>query len=135
MSLNIAQLEQSWLQAEALADKAHELAAQAQNVLAAATDHTSVWRAYVAVEYAILDVKMRHGLEKLLEEGQGQPLFNMQNQACSGLFCLAGDVRQQQSILLFLKRAVREVEPSAVSSDLFEPGVRAAVMIIDKKTA
>lgn len=46
-----------------MADKARELVSQAQNVLAAAADQTSIWRAYVAVEYAILDVKMRHGLE------------------------------------------------------------------------
>jgi hypothetical protein len=48
---------------EALADKAHELAAQAREVLSRAADPASVWRAYVAVEYAILDVKLRNGLE------------------------------------------------------------------------
>ncbi len=44
-------------------DRAHELAAQAQEVLSRAADPASVWRAYVAVEYAILDVKLRNGLE------------------------------------------------------------------------
>lgn len=44
-------------------DKAHELAAQALDVLSRAADPASVWRAYVAVEYAILDVKLRNNLE------------------------------------------------------------------------
>lgn len=44
-------------------DKAHELVAQALDVLSRAADLSSVWRAYVAVEYAILDVKLRNNLE------------------------------------------------------------------------
>lgn len=46
-----------------MADKTRELAAQAHDVLAGAADPASLWRAYVAVEYAILDVKLHHGLE------------------------------------------------------------------------
>ncbi len=46
-----------------MTDKVRELAAQAQSVLSRAADPASVWRAYVAVEYAILDVKLRHNLE------------------------------------------------------------------------
>jgi hypothetical protein len=36
--------------------------------LAGNADRMSLWRAYVAVEHAVLDVKMRHGLE-----GQARP--------------------------------------------------------------
>lgn len=46
-----------------MSDKVRELAAQARDVLSRASDPASVWRAYVAVEYAILDTKMRNGLE------------------------------------------------------------------------
>jgi hypothetical protein len=43
--------------------KMRNLILQAINILAKADDPTSLWRAYVAVEYAILDIKLRHGLE------------------------------------------------------------------------
>ena len=39
-------------------DKVRKLARQAAEVMPA-----DAWRAYVAVEYAVLEVKMRHGLE------------------------------------------------------------------------
>lgn len=46
-------------------NKTRHLVTQARGVLAGAggDDSTSLWRAYVAVEYAILDLKLRHGLE------------------------------------------------------------------------
>lgn len=41
-----------------------ELVGKARATLAAGDlDRQSLWRAYVAVEYAILDLKLRHGLE------------------------------------------------------------------------
>ena len=44
--------------------KTRDLIAQAQSLLArAADDPKSLWRAYVAVEYAILDIKLIYGLE------------------------------------------------------------------------
>jgi hypothetical protein len=44
--------------------KIRDLVAQAQSLLRrTADDPKSLWRAYVAVEYAILDIKLRHGLE------------------------------------------------------------------------
>ncbi|AIC15966.1 hypothetical protein [Nitrososphaera viennensis] len=46
-----------------MTDRTRDLVAQAQGVLARADDPASLWRAYVAVEYAILDIKLRHGLE------------------------------------------------------------------------
>jgi hypothetical protein len=45
-----------------LLDKLAGLVQQARE-LAGREDRMSLWRAYVAIEYAILDVKMRHGLE------------------------------------------------------------------------
>lgn len=45
-----------------LDDKVAGLVQQAKE-LAGNADRMSLWRAYVAIEYAILDVKMRHGLE------------------------------------------------------------------------
>lgn len=44
-------------------DRIRNLVAQAMVVLAKADTPTSLWRAYVGVEYAILDVKLRYGLE------------------------------------------------------------------------
>ncbi|AIF82735.1 hypothetical protein NTE_00655 [Candidatus Nitrososphaera evergladensis SR1] len=49
--------------ASAADSRTRDLVGQAQGVLAKADDPASLWRAYVAVEYAILDIKLRHGLE------------------------------------------------------------------------
>ena len=44
--------------------KLGELVGRAKATLAAGDpDRQSLWRAYVAIEYAILDLKLRHGLE------------------------------------------------------------------------
>ncbi len=44
--------------------KIRDLVAQAQSLLArTADDPKSLWRAYVAIECAILDIKLRHDLE------------------------------------------------------------------------
>jgi hypothetical protein len=43
--------------------RTYDLVVQAQGVLARADDPASLWRAYVAIEYAILDMKLRYGLE------------------------------------------------------------------------
>ena len=40
-----------------------ELVAQARAIVAGSPDKISLWRAYVALEYAVLDVKLRHDLE------------------------------------------------------------------------
>ena len=45
-----------------MGDRIAELLQQAA-AMAANADGTSLWRAYVAVEYAILDLKLRYGLE------------------------------------------------------------------------
>lgn len=44
-------------------DRLGELVDQAKAIVAGGPDRASLWRAYVALEYAILDLKLRHGLE------------------------------------------------------------------------
>lgn len=47
-----------------MADRLEELVGRAKAIVAAGDpDRQSLWRAYVSVEYAILDLKLRHGLE------------------------------------------------------------------------
>jgi hypothetical protein len=45
-------------------DKLGRLVGQAESILVASSnpDRASLWHAYVALEYAILDLKLRHGL-------------------------------------------------------------------------
>ena len=45
-------------------DKLDRLLGQAKSILVASSnpDRDSLWHAYVALEYAILDLKLRHGL-------------------------------------------------------------------------
>jgi uncharacterized coiled-coil DUF342 family protein len=44
-------------------DKLDELIEKAKAIVAGDPDKTSLWRAYVALEYAIMDLKLRHNLE------------------------------------------------------------------------
>lgn len=44
-------------------DKLGELVGQAKAIVAGNPDKTSMWRAYVALEYAVMDLKLRHNLE------------------------------------------------------------------------
>jgi hypothetical protein len=53
---------------KAMGGKLDELVGQAKAIVAAAAaagdpDRASLWRAYIALEYAILDLKLRHRLE------------------------------------------------------------------------
>jgi hypothetical protein len=49
-------------------DRLAELVESAKAIVAGEPDRASLWRAYVALEYAVMDVKLRHGLE-----GQAPP--------------------------------------------------------------
>jgi hypothetical protein len=44
-------------------DRVGELVGQAKAIVAGDPDRASLWRAYVALEYAIMDLKLRHNLE------------------------------------------------------------------------
>jgi hypothetical protein len=46
-----------------VSDKIGELLLLAKTVADGANDKISLWRVYVAIEYAILDLKLRYGLE------------------------------------------------------------------------
>ena len=49
-------------------DRLGELVGQAKAIVAGDPDKTSLWRAYVALEYAVMDLKLRNNLE-----GEAQP--------------------------------------------------------------
>ena len=44
-------------------DRLGELVGQARAIVSGDPDRASLWRAYVALEYAVMDIKLRHGLE------------------------------------------------------------------------
>lgn len=44
-------------------DRVHELVSQAKELVYDITDKMTLWRAYITIEYAILDVKLRYKLE------------------------------------------------------------------------
>jgi hypothetical protein len=44
-------------------DKLDELIEKAKAIVAGNPDKASLWRAYVALEYAVMDLKLRHHLE------------------------------------------------------------------------
>lgn len=44
-------------------DRLDELVGKAKAITAGDPDRASLWRAYVALEYAIMDLKLRYGLE------------------------------------------------------------------------
>ena len=44
-------------------DRLGELVEKAKAIVAGDPDRASLWRAYVALEYAIMDVKLRHNME------------------------------------------------------------------------
>ena len=50
-------------------DRLGELVDQAKAIVAGEPGRVPLWRAYVALEYAIMDLKLRHGLE-----GEAQPV-------------------------------------------------------------
>jgi hypothetical protein len=49
-------------------DRLVELVEKAKAIIAGDPDRESLWRAYVALEYVIMEIKLRHGLE-----GEAQP--------------------------------------------------------------
>lgn len=44
-------------------DRLGELVDQAKAIIARDPDRASLWRTYVALEYAVMDLKLRHSLE------------------------------------------------------------------------
>jgi hypothetical protein len=46
-----------------MSDKVYELLIRTKAMVGYANDRMSLWHAYVATEYAILDLKLRYGLE------------------------------------------------------------------------
>lgn len=44
-------------------DRLGELVDRAKAIVAGDPDRASLWRAYVALEYAVMDIKLRHNLE------------------------------------------------------------------------
>jgi hypothetical protein len=44
-------------------DRLGELVDRAKEIVAGEPDRASLWRAYVALEYAVMDLKLRHSLE------------------------------------------------------------------------
>ena len=45
-------------------DRVGELVGKAKVIVAGDPDKTSLWRAYVALEYAVMDLKLRNNLER-----------------------------------------------------------------------
>jgi len=93
-------------------DKVGELVGQAKAIVAGDPDRASLWRAYVALEYAIMDLKLRHNLEG---EAPPKPIKKPGiAQAKSMLMQL--DLSSDKKKLLYDLRSCRDAVKAVVAS-------------------
>lgn len=94
--------------------KVDELMAQAREIVAGSPDRMSLWRAYVALEYAILDTKLRHGLEgEAAPKKPAKKAISIEEaRAMLGRIDLAADKKK----LLYDLRSCRDVVKALVAS-------------------
>jgi poly-gamma-glutamate capsule biosynthesis protein CapA/YwtB (metallophosphatase superfamily) len=88
-------------------EKLRELVELAKEIIAGDPDRVSLWRAYIALEYAVTDIKLRHKLD-----GEVQPIksskkaINMENARSM----LAGiDLSADKKKVLYDLRSCRNV--------------------------
>jgi hypothetical protein len=97
-------------------DRTEELVGRAREILFSADelDGSALWRAYVSIEYAILDLKLRYGLE-----GEAPPKKPSRKAvvdiAAIKSMVLALDVSPDKKKLLYDLRACRDMLKAAVA--------------------
>lgn len=78
-------------------------------------DRMSLWRAYVALEYAILDLKLRHGLEG---NPPPKPVKSADLVAAKSMICRLNVSSGDKKKLLYDLRSCRDVVKALVASKL-----------------
>jgi hypothetical protein len=95
-------------------DKLGELIEKAKAIVAGNPDRTSLWRAYVALEYAVMDLKLRHNLEgEVLPAKPAKKLIDIA-EARSMLARI--DLSSDSKKLLYDLRSCRDVVKALVAS-------------------
>lgn len=90
-----------------------ELVGKAKAIVAGDPDRASLWRAYVALEYAVMDLKLRHGLEG---EEPPKPARKTVDLAEARLLLARLDLSSDKKKLLYDLRSCRDVVKAIVAS-------------------
>jgi len=95
-------------------DRLSELVGKAKAIVAGDPDRTSTWWAYVALEYAIMDLKLRYNLEG---EVAPEKLAKKAIDIIEARSMLAGiDLSSDRKKLLYDLRSCRDVVKALVAS-------------------
>jgi hypothetical protein len=94
-------------------DTLSELVGKAKAIVAGDPDKASLWRAYVALEYAIMDMKLRHNLDG---EQQPKPAKKNVDLAEARLLLARLDLSSDKKKLLHDLRSCRDVVKAIVAS-------------------
>lgn len=94
-------------------DKLSELVGKAKAIVAGDPDRASLWRAYVALEYAVMDLKLRHGLEG---EDPPKPAKKTVDLAEARSLLARLDLSSDKKKLLYDLRSCRDVVKAIVAS-------------------
>ena len=91
-----------------------ELVDQAKAIVAGNPDKRSLWRAYLALEYAILDLKLRHSLEH--EVPPAKPIKKTIDMTEARSMLAKIDPASDMKKLLYDLRSCRDVVKALVAS-------------------
>lgn len=94
-------------------DRVDELVGKAKEIVAGDPDRASLWRAYVALEYAVMDLKLRHGLEG---EPLPKPAKKSVDLAEARSMLTRLDLSSNRKKLLYDLRSCRDVVKAIVAS-------------------
>jgi hypothetical protein len=93
-------------------DRVGELVGQAKAIVAGDLDKASLWRAYVALEYAIMDLKLRHNLEG---EAPPKPAKKKPDIAEARSMLMRLDLSSDKKKLLYDLRSCRDAVKAIVA--------------------
>ena len=94
-------------------DRLGELIGKAKAIVAGNPDKASLWRAYVALEYAVMDLKLRHNLEG--EVPPARPAKNAIDIAKARSILDGVDLSSDKKKLLYDLRSCRDVVKALVA--------------------
>ena len=95
-------------------DRLSDLVGEAKTIVAGNPDKVSIWRAYVAIEYSILDIKLRYNLEG--ETPPAKPAKKSISIEQARLMLDRIDLSLDRKKLLYDLRACRNVLKALVAS-------------------
>ena len=95
-------------------DRLGELIEKAKAIVAGDPDRMSLWRTYVALEYAIMDLKLRHNLEG--EVPPEKPAKKLVDIAEARSMLTKIDLSSDSKKLLYDLRSCRDVVKALVAS-------------------